>query len=450
MITKYIGSALDFVNTNKIALVYVANDGILLEELIPQYTLNSSYFESVHTIDKNADGEFYMEVTEDFLFNNIVMYSNDGTPLGFTNLTQIISTAEYHIETIRIDFEFTIINNQYVIDINFINYSQHIAETKIVHKKLFDIPQRNCKTLDKISIDALTSKRTVFTNNLFDLTRDANLVHRYSGNLSKGFSRIESDEWVIDEGDKDFLVDFFNIEGSIYLICQNQNLLTIYKDRSSVPKTIQLDFIPEVIGTNMILGNGKLYPTEEIISNKIEPLNSLGNYKTVLDPITKELLIYRFDNLLGVVPISKKLERIFLHLNVEDIVYDLMYATEGLVVYYDNESLSTKLLTYYQKEPFEIQGQIENISFLTNNLFVFEKKNDSYGNKYIYEIRQKHNDLTYEGKSFILGNNGRYRKLDMLSKQMDYKVREIDLLKITNEGCMWKLKFDGEYKIARL
>ena len=469
MLTKFIGSPYDFVGTPKIGLALVPNNKILTEANIPRYTpYNTTDFDSLVLISRNNEGDFKIQVDNHFSFNHVIVYGKYENPIGFVYINETISTEKYRIETIKITFDYKINSREVFVDINIIDYKEHELKLGRVHKDLLLPTMRSSQALTKLDINKITPNKSPFTNNIFSLMRDLDLVYRYSGNLSKGFKKMVSDEWIINEEDLLGLVDFFNIDNKKVLISKSQDLLTFYIDRSE-SKTIDIGFEPKLIGNNFIVrqdyNNIRLYSTKDIFEDKDIDKSFISalpeNDRVVIDPIEKDMMVYTFHPLNGSVPKSEKLKKIYSDLDIDfdldtfnsKIKFELMYATNGLLVWYDNtpQVEETKLQTFYSTTPFSIQGKIKDAVFLTKDLLLFKLTGDTNNATYLYEINQNFKTNKFEGKFFVLGSNGKYRRLDKLSKNRIKDVQQVNILNISSEGCLWTSNNETSMcKISRL
>ena len=467
MLTKFIGSPHDFLNTSTLGLVLVSNNKVLMETNIPRYTLNNSVdFDTLVLIPRNEDGKFKIQVDNHFSFNYIIMYDNYGNPLGFVYINETVSTEKYRIELLEIKFDFVLYSKEVFVDIDLIDYAEHELTLGGVHKDLFLPKMRSSQALNRSKLNNVIPKESPFTNNIFSIVRDSDLVYRYSGNLSKGLKKMVSDEWVINEGGLIGLVDFFNINNKKVLVSKCQNLVTFYTNQSE-SKTIDMGFEPILIGDNFIVrqdGNKiELYSTKDIFEDKdIDEscISTLSEYdNVVIDPIGKDIMIYSFHPQNGSVPKSEKLKKIYSDLDIDfdldtfnsDINFELMYATNGLLVWYDSTSEETKLQTFYSTTPFSIQGEIKDAVFLTKDLLIFKLVGDTNNATYLYEINQNFKTNKFDGTFYVLGSNGKYRRLDKLSKNRIRDVQQVNLLSISSEGCLWtSSKENSIYKITKL
>lgn len=438
MITKYIGSASDFLKSNNIALVYSSN--MLLESKISDYTPVYP-FDEFHPIVKNSDGIFKLEVTEDFRFNNVIIYSDNLVPVGFTNLTQIIDTAVYKIETIQVNFDYTIKEDEsYHIDIDFISYAQHISETTKVHKKLFSVPQRNVRTISRLELRRIPESDTQFTKNIYEMKRNPKLVSRYSGNLSKGFKKITSDRWSLPITEKSSLHDFINVSGVNYLISildDKINFRTLTGELISMPAT---DI--SVVGKNLIISTtGDIYSTTDSLSSgELVKVGEVGTNLYIKDSLSKMIHFYSIKTE-GISTSDKWLEDVLTNLNQTNLSRELKSVSEGVIVY--ENAGKTYFCTLYNNTPTEVVGTFSILKQLTNDLFI--GRFNSIEDMGLFLIKLELSYRQDSGKAYeyvsatqiYLGKDGKYRKLDLLSKNVFPGVLKNELSELTFEGCCW-------------
>lgn len=460
MITRFIGSAFDLKNVNTIALVFMDNNKTLVDDLIPEYILNSNYFDLCIRVDKNENGEFIHTIVDHFKFNNVVMYSDLGIPLGFTNLTQIIDTSELKMETVKIEFEFTIVNNTNIINTFFIDYSNHLNSTKFTHKKLFNTSEVSKQAVSRDSLTEITKTKSPFpyTNNINEIINNKELVYRYSGSFSKGFDRITHKEWEIPSYELSKIHELLVIDSKLYLIILDGTSIRIYEDYNSIPISIEFGELILEVGSNIIItqddSGRNIYSTLEAIKGrKTKVLSTSNSFGIITNGVTREKLFYKYSEDYGIIPISKKLSELFVRLNFDQRYNIPLVVSDGLWIEYDYDEGVTKVYSMFNKSPQIIQGSIREIKLLSDSLFIYKKNNDNGDFSYIYEIKQGRNSIEYVGFSYLFGNGNRYSRLDMLSKG-DYKrsdVRNINLLNIHEPGGLWKYEDLGTtLKIRRL
>lgn len=447
MVTKYNGSLIDLLKVNKLALVN--SSYVFVQDNISEYILNSSKFLNWDLIEK-SNGKFEIELgSRNLIFNNIVYYTDDLSPIGFTNLNQEIDTSLLTINTLEIKLDLLVINKEFYLDLGVISYLGHISNNLEAHKYLFDIPTLD-KPLKRSDILTTTLKDSIFSEGICELTKDVKLT-RYSGSLYKSLDKIISDEFVIPIGDEESLIEIIKVDGVIFLVYLNGTSLKL----QNFDSVIELDLnggILNCIGNNLAIIDNNIHYIQDLISGNLIPYPILNQELLwTKDLVTKEVYFYSIQE--GeLIPYSEKLKKIISELSSDTLSKDVIGVCTGLIVSYDQSNDTTEFLTYYQSTPFTISGKVRNITAVTKDLLIIDKEFDSpMYSKWIIEFFKNINTNKYERRSILMGRGPRYRAIDLIAKNQITNILNLSPIFISCDGSIFKsIEIDGINKITRL
>lgn len=329
MLLRYRGSSDEIVSCLDIALVHSST--VLTLDKISDFT--RGYFTNPISMQRKSPTEVF-EFTEvggitahpgyDQSLNYIIIYSNLGTPIGIVDLQQNLNLKEFNVQSLKVNFEFTIINKEVDLNIS-LSYSSHQSDTenKLVHKNLLDSSRSSRKALNRTEV-TVEPKNSVYTKSFVQSIKSGSLF-RYSGRLHRD-SRSEV-PWSIDVSNLS-LNDIKFME----IVDVNDRKVLITKHLSSDSKIILHDGVNTIersidviskfdIGSNIILGSTarytkcgsykietiKIYSTELLADPNVTLedaalTDTIDLYKDGLgrefikwskDPITKVLRFYR-------------------------------------------------------------------------------------------------------------------------------------------------------------
>lgn len=358
MITKYIGSADEFLDCESVAFVNVLDNYVLVESDISQYYTTNSLFSKVKLVSRDENGIFTAVFSEservNFVVNYLIMYNSLGDPIGFCNLTQNIDLIKYDIETITLSFDYTVVNKTIYINVK-ISYQSHLIRTrqKLAHSELFNNPQGK-KAVNKSSIVSTLSTTKLFTNNLLEVCRDPNLIYRYSGNISKSFDRFLTNyiELNLSDFSKSKYIEIILKNNIEYILSYDGTNLTITAPNYHKSYEMAIDSSLH-IGSNFILANSgdgyKLYPTDDLLNGNFTPIKTntmeyndsevslnkedliLTDIRVVKNPITKNLMLYKLTEE-GLETNDKELQNILDFFGIVRITDQFpIYAADGLL-----------------------------------------------------------------------------------------------------------------------
>jgi hypothetical protein len=409
-----------------------------ISEYIPTYP-----FEEFYLVIKNSNGVFEFPVIDDIKFNNIIIYSDNLVPLGFTDIAQVIDTSVNGIRVIQVKFDYTISSdNNYHVDINFISYSQHLSRTSNVHKKLFSTKYRNVKAISRRDVRDIPEYDALTTKSIYEMRLNPELIGRYSGNLFMDFKELTSKKWTVNNLEIPYLHDIIKVNGIDYLVSARGSIVFKDIDNNSIQIIAPDNYI---VGSNIIISNnGDIYSTmDSLRSGELIKVGDLGSNLYVKDNLTKMIHFYRVETN-GIITSDRWLNDVLYNLGQTNLAYELKSVSEGVIAYED--SGKTYFCTVYNRIPAEVVGTFSMLKQVTNDLFIgrFNAIEDmglfliKLGVSYTYNQGIAHEYAS--ATQIYLGKNGRYKKLDLLSKNVSPGVLKTNLSDITYEGCCWYIE----------
>jgi hypothetical protein len=357
MISKYIGSAVEFMNSKYAMMVY--SDTLLVKDNIYQYT--SKTLPISVTVETEIDKSQVDPITGDPLnnraavftksdidkfkstyrsikgdnsnpsFNYIILLDVYGDPVGFINPIQDVEFDKYKIETVTIilNFKLKLNDNVYVnLDLD-TSYIKHISDTVNGNSHIDRLQEGGSfKVLTKNEIinKSITNK-VEYISTPQEIEQLPNTIYHYSGKFHIGKNKIDVSR---------FIIDYSSINDSLFydILKYKYNnelyhFLFIFKSYETIvyiyDKSFKLRYDPIILnnliidsilefGSNIIIGydtqsSRKIYDTSIILDYLLESPSASAipnglevyydqNYKfrSCRNPITKEIYLYHIDS----------------------------------------------------------------------------------------------------------------------------------------------------------
>jgi hypothetical protein len=492
MITKFVGSPTDLNKVKRIALVY--SSSILLESqinlLTPNY-LGSSIKYIIDATDSIIDGEhtneFVLTDFSPFIFNAVVFYDLDMNPIGFSMLDQEVTTIEYNIETIIIipNFIINLTDDRYIeISLGDTNYTEHIANTNKVHKRLF-----NAENYAMTSEQVLNQKYnpTKFTNQVKEAIQ-LKRVYRYAGNFSMANNKLlhlnfelntaglpenspridVMSTYLLPNGKsleyKSSWCRIFKIDDFYYFIDYDGNSLIIRGLNTNTNVSISIRNIVQ-FGSNMFVTytseDGYLiYSTPSIINNELVLLSKVNSSFTNYIRFAREfddesIHPYKLQSPTNPEVITNKMKDLFSRLKVNRYLKSMMEIvgfTQNLLIYkigsttcfLSDVSVSNKD-GVVNSVPFRYEFQWDQLEVISNKAVIIHRtSSDTW--KLFQIIPTDSSKMIYKSIVYELGTTNNWRKLDFIAKTQvnPYKLAgsnnspELSILMNPIDGNVWR------------